>query len=305
MRLLITGASGLLGLNLALRHAATHEVTGVQRSDLAGAPFAVRCADLTDFSILPALLDETQPEAVIHCAALADVDACERQPELAWRLNAELPGRLAALCADRGIRLVHISTDAVFDGLGEGFYSEEDAPNPLSVYARTKLAAEQGVLQACPTAIVARVNFFGWSRSGRRSLAEFFFQNLRAGKPVFGFEDVYFCPLFVNDLSDLLLAMLEKNLQGLYHVVGGRALSKYDFGVALAGQFGFDAALISPRSVDDFGLAARRSHNLRLSVHKLSTALGRVIPDYRTGLAGFYTQYTQGFPQKLQRFPQA
>ncbi len=305
MRLLITGASGLLGLNLALHSAAAHQVTGVQRTPLRGTPFAVRRADLTDLEALPALLDEIAPEAVIHCAALADVDACERQPELAQRLNADLPAALAAWCARQGVRLLHVSTDAIFDGRREGFYTEADAPNPLSRYARTKLEAERRVLEAMPQAIVARVNFFGWSLSGNRSLAEFFFNRLRAGQPVFGFDDVFFCPLFVGHLSALLLAMLEKGLHGLYHVVGGAALSKYDFGLALARQFGFDEALITPRSVEAAGLTARRSHNLRLSVHKLSTDLGQVIPDYRQGLAQFYTQYTQGFPQKIRAFPQA
>ncbi len=304
MRLLITGASGLLGLNMALRCAAAHEVTGVARGRLVGLPFAYRRADLTDFAALPALLDEVQPEAVIHCAALADVDACEKQPALAQRVNADLPGELARLCAARGVRLVHLSTDAVFDGAKDGFYTEEDAPNPLSAYARSKLAGERAVQAALPEAVIARVNFFGWSASGRRSLAEFFFRNLRDGRPVKGFTDVHFCPLFVDDLSDLLLAMLEKGLQGLYHVVGSQALSKYEFGVALARQFGFDESLIAPVSVEAAGLPARRSHNLRLSVHKLSTDLGRVVPHYLTGLMHFYTQYTQGYPQRLQRFPQ-
>lgn len=304
MRLLITGASGLLGLNMALRCAAAQQVTGVARGRLVGVPFDYRQADLTDFTALPALLDDVQPDAVIHCAALADVDACEKQPDLAQRVNADLPGELARLCAARGVRLVHLSTDAVFDGTKAGFYSEEDAPNPLSVYARSKLAGERAVLEALPEAIVARVNFFGWSASGRRSLAEFFFRNLQAGQRVRGFTDVHFCPLFVGDLSDLLLSMLDKGLRGLYHVVGSQALSKYDFGVALAQQFGFDPGLIEPVSVERAGLAARRSHNLRLSVHKLSTDLGQVVPDVYTGLAHFYTQYTQGYPQQLQRYPQ-
>lgn len=304
MRLLITGASGLLGLNMGLRCAAAHEVTGVQRGRLQGVPFAVRSADLTDFSILPGLLDAVQPDAVIHTAALANLDACEAQPDLARRVNADLPGELARLCAARGVDLVHISTDAVFDGTKDGFYTEEDLPNPLSVYARTKLDGERAVQDVMPQAIVARVNFFGWSASGKRSLAEFFFNHLRDGRPLFGFTDVFFCPLFVDDLSDLLLAMLAEKLSGLYHVVGAQAVSKYDFGRALALRFGFDPERIAPRSVDQSGLTARRAHNLRLSVHKLSTDLGQVIPDYRTGLDRFYTQYTQGYPQKLQSFPQ-
>ncbi|MCF6278219.1 MAG: SDR family oxidoreductase [Anaerolineales bacterium] len=304
MKILVTGASGLLGLNLSLQMHPKHHIIGVDRANLVNTPFDLIKLDLLDWSALPKLLDDSQPDALIHCAANALVDACELNPDSAATLNGILPGRLAKLCAQRGIRFLHISTDAVFDGRKEGVYTEDDAPNPLSVYARTKLAGENAVLEANSNAIIARVNFFGWSLSGTRSLAEFFVNNLRAGKEVKGFDDVYFCPMFVGDLADTLLGMLEKSLSGRYHVVGSRAITKYEFGQAIAQEFGFDAGLIHPLSVSQAGLTAKRSTNLRLSVHKLSTALGQNIPDFSTGLAKFYTQYQQGYPQKLRSYAQ-
>ena len=304
MRILVTGASGLLGLNLSLQMQSKHTIIGVDRSKLANTPFDLIKLDLLDLAALPKLLDESKPDALIHCAANALVDACELHPDSASTLNAVLPGRLAKLCAERDIQFLHISTDAVFDGTKEGIYTEEDTPNPLGVYAQTKLDGETAVLNANPDAAVARVNFFGWSLSGSRSLAEFFINNLGAGKNVNGFDDVYFCPMFVGDLADTLVDMLKKSLSGVYHVVGSRAITKYDFGRAIAEQFGFDAGLINPISVSDAGLAAKRSQNLRLSINKLSTALGREIPDFSTGLVKFYTQYQQGYPQKIRRYQQ-
>ena len=304
MKILVTGASGLLGLNLSLRMHDKHQIIGVDRAKLGNTPFDLIKLDLLDWGALPKLLDATEPVALIHCAANALVDACEQTPDSAATLNAVLPGKLAELCAPRGIKLLHISTDAVFDGTKEGVYAEDDAPNPLSVYAQTKLDGENAVLDANPDAIIARVNFFGWSLSGTRSLAEFFVNNLGAGKEVKGFDDVYFCPMFVGDLADTLLGMIEKSLSGRYHVVGSRAITKYEFGQAIARQFGFDEGLIHPISVSDAGLTAKRSTNLRLSIHKLSTALGRDIPDFSTGLAKFYTQYQQGYPQKLRSYAQ-
>jgi len=304
MKILVTGASGLLGLNLSLRMHDKHQIIGVDRAKLGNTPFDLIKLDLLDWGALPKLLDATEPVALIHCAANALVDACEQTPDSAATLNAVLPGKLAELCAPRGIKLLHISTDAVFDGTKEGVYAEDDAPNPLSVYAQTKLDGENAVLDANPDAIIARVNFFGWSLSGTRSLAEFFVNNLGAGKEVKGFDDVYFCPMFVGDLADTLIGMIEKSLSGRYHVVGSRAITKYEFGQAIARQFGFDEGLIHPISVSDAGLTAKRSTNLRLSVHKLSTALGRDIPDFSTGLAKFYTQYQQGYPQKLRSYAQ-
>jgi len=233
------------------------------------------------------------------------VDACERDPVTARTLNSELPGCIAAACAARGVAMVHISTDAVFDGTKMGSYEETDAPHPSNVYSETKLAGEAAVLAAHSRAIVARVNFYGWSVSGTRSLAEFFVNNLSAGKSVRGFTDVVFCPMLVNDLARVLVRMLEAGLHGLFHAVGPEPMSKYEFGVRIARQFGFDEQLIGARSVEDAGLAARRAHNLNLSVHRLSTALGAQLPSFSTGLLEFYTQYQQGYPQQVRSFQQA
>jgi len=308
MRILITGASGLLGLNLALEAArirqpgggvdgkGIHRVTGVVHCHpLRTEEFEVIKADLLQPGRVERLFDEVQPDWVINCAALALVDACEADPDLANRLNVELPEKLALNVARSGARVVHLSTDAVFDGQ-KGDYSEKDIPNPLSTYARTKLAGEQAVATANPEAIIARVNFFGWSLSGKRSLAEWFFYNLQAGQPMKGFTDVFFCPLLVNDLAQILLHMLEGGLKGLYHVVSRNCLSKYDFGVSLARRFSFDEHLITPASVSDGNLLAVRSPNLTLSSARLAQDLGQSLPEVSTGLDRFYTLYQQGYP---------
>ena len=304
MKILITGSSGLLGLNLALDAMRSHQIIGADRDTLASVPFELINADLLATDAVRRILVESKPEAVIHCAALANVDACETNPELAYRMNADLPARLADVCARQKVRLIHISTDAVFDGQKDGIYTEGDAPNPQGVYAQTKLDGERAVLRVNPMAVVARVNFYGWSLSGRRSLSEFFVNNLGSGKSVNGFTDVTFCPMLVNHLGRLLIAMLEQGLHGLYHVVGPQAMSKYQFGIEIARKFGLKESLISPQSVDKSSLTARRSHNLRLSTNKLSTDLNVTLPAFSTGLDEFYTQYQQGYPQKIRSYQQ-
>jgi len=301
MRILITGASGLLGLNLALELSKAHTVFGtVNRHTLRTSLFHVRQTDLLAPKALERLLDETQPDWVIHCAALTDLESCEADPDLAYRLNAELPGRLATLVARGGARLIHISTDAVFDGV-RGNYTEDDVPNPLSIYARTKLAGESAVMAAASEAGVVRVNLFGWSLSGKRSLGEFFVYNLQAGLGVKGFTDVCFCPLLVNDMAPILEQMMGKGLSGLYHLVSCECMSKYDFGVAIARQFGLDEQLITPTSVINSSLKAPRSPNLSLCADKLATALGESLPGLSTAIHRFYTLYQQGYPQELRR----
>jgi dTDP-4-dehydrorhamnose reductase len=305
MKLLITGASGLLGINLAIEAMRAHEVYGVDRGKLKSAPFPVIKANFFDRDVFEPALDSNRPDWVVNCAALANLEECEKHPDQAKILNTAVPRELAIACAKRKIKFVHLSTDAVFDGVHEGAYTEEDTPNPQGVYAHTKFDGERAVREANPQAIIARVNFFGWSLGGHRSLGEFFFTNLGKGKRVGGFTDVIFCPMWVNHLAQTLIAMLEKDLHGLYHVVGAQPMSKYQFGVEVARKFGLEESLIVPQSVERSSLTARRSRNLSLSIHKLSTDLGQAFPDFSTGLDGFYTQFQQGYPQKIRSYQQA
>jgi len=304
MKLLIPGVSGLLGINLAQEMMGKHEIIGIDRGKLNNAPFEVLHRDLSDASGFDSILDSEKPEAVINCAALANLEDCEENPELAKQINVDVPRQMARACKAKNIPFVHISTDAVFDGEKDDFYTEDDKPNPLSVYAKTKLEGEWAVLTESPEAIVARVNFYGWSLNGRRSLAEFFVNNLMNNKSMSGFTDVLFCPMLVNDTARLLVKMLEKNLHGLYHLVGPHAMSKYQFGVEIARKFKLKESEITPKSVVFGGLIAKRSNNLSLSTRKLSTDLGESLPEFSTGLSEFYTQYAQGYPQKIRSYQQ-
>jgi dTDP-4-dehydrorhamnose reductase len=298
-RILVTGASGLLGLNFCLHFHRQHELTGVVNSHpLPGARFPIIQADLSRQGEFARLVDQIEPELVLNCAALTNIDECESLPEQSWQINAELPGEMARVCASRGVQLVHLSTDAVFDGL-RGDYSEEDEPNPRSVYARSKLAGEQAVLAEYPAALVARLNFYGWSLFGQRSLAEFFFYNLLERKPVQGFTDVKFCPLEVTRLAEILMRLVELSYTGLYHVVSGEHLTKYEFGLRVADLFGLDDSLIHPVSVSESGLRAARSRDLRLRTDKLAAALGHPAPGQAECLQRFYDQYQSGYPQQV------
>ena len=301
MRILVTGASGLLGLNFCLTLADSQQITGVSYSNaLKDVPFQNVQANLTSTGNISRLISDHQPHLVVHCAAMANVDACEKQPDQAMRINAEVPGELAAICREKNIKLVYISTDAVFDGL-RGDYSEEDAANPLSVYASSKLAGEKNVQRNYQQALIARVNFYGFSLSGSRSLAEFFLERLSTGQPVNGFVDVMFCPLYVVDLIEILMQMVDKDLSGIYHVVSPESLSKYSFGANIARKLGFDTELIQPISVMESGLTARRSPRLDLNVEKL---LGEKIklPGQAQGMERFYQDHQAGLPDKIKNF---
>jgi len=297
---LVTGVSGLLGLNFALAvDGKKHQVTGVANTlPMAWASFKNVQAELTQPGVIESLIEEHKPDVILHCAAIANVDACESEPELAKRVNTDLPGGIAEACRRHSVKMIQISTDAVFDGV-KGNFTEDDPTNPLSVYALTKRDGENAVMSANPDALVTRVNFYGWSAAGNRSLAEVFYNNLQAGNQMNGFTDVTFCPMNILDLSELLVEATDLQLKGIYHVVGSEPMSKYEFGLRIAEKFGFNTALIKPVSVNDGNLKAARSPNLSLSTAKLQKALGHDLPAFDAGLQKFYDQFRRGYPQYI------
>jgi dTDP-4-dehydrorhamnose reductase len=303
MRLLVTGASGLLGLNLSLVATAQgHQVTGFSHARvLQDTPFEVYRVNLLNVDAALETIEKIRPEGITHCAALADLNLAQQQPELAHQLNCEVPGALAAAASRWGIPFVHISTDAVFDGQTGG-YREDDPVNPLSIYAQTKLAGEEAVRGSHLDAIIARVVFFGWSLTGDRSLSEFFFNNLCLAHPIKGFTDTRFCPLYTEDLAEILLEMLAAGLTGTYHVVSPEALSKYDFGVRIARRFGFNPELIEPIRMQDFKRGAPRALDLMLKPDKVQDALGHPLPSVDEGIDRFYQRSLEEYPQQLQSY---
>ncbi len=301
--LVITGASGLLGANLVL-HARDRglAIAAVCHRHLVNIPLVKAvCVDLTDSEKTREALNALRPAAVIHCAAATNLDWCEDHPTDAAAINTRASAVLAGIAKDVDARFIYISTDAVFDG-SKGNYSEDDAPTPLNIYGRTKLRGEQEVIRANPSALVARVNIYGWNAQNKLSLAEWVLDGLRAGRTVPGFTDVYFTPILVNDLAEILLAMLDRNLTGLYHVGGSEKLSKFDFARKVALTFGFDPGQVAPARLADAPLRARRAPDMSMNTGKIVKALGRAMPDADSGLRRFLSLYETGFRRQLKGY---
>jgi dTDP-4-dehydrorhamnose reductase len=220
---------------------------------------------------------------VIHCAAASEVDRCELDPAWAWRLNREMALNVAAAARKAGARLAHISTDAVFDGAA-GYYRESDEARPITIYGESKLAGERAVQDAYPEALVLRINLFGWSPGPKRSLAEWFLSRLEAEETCPGFTDVFFSPLLAPHLGRAILDLLAAGASGVFHLPGQTCLTKYEFGVRLATEFGLDPDRIRPTSVDEAKLAARRPKQLCLNGEKAEAVLGRQLPGIESGL---------------------
>jgi len=224
------------------------------------------------------LLSEFEIDTVINCLALANIEECERNPDLANWVNAEIPSIIAKYSSVRSIQNVFISTDAVLEP--NSFLRNEEASTAGgSVYSRTKLNGEKASVANNPESLVARVNFFG-SSPKKNSLFEYFYTNLRAGKPVVGYENIIFTTMYAKYTVLSILGLVEKNSVGIFHVVGNERLSKYSFGQILAGELGLGELVVSQKADQNF--LTVRSEELSLDNSKLKAAIGQVPTIYES-----------------------
>jgi dTDP-4-dehydrorhamnose reductase len=301
--IVVTGASGLLGVSvLTLARDRGREAVGICHRNLLRVPGTrISEVDLTNRQAVRTFFEPLQPESIIHCAAATDVDWCEDHPELAEQVNVQASSFLAEIAHELNARFVYISTDSVFDGK-RGNYSETDQPAPGSVYAKSKWRGEQEVLRRHSSPLIVRVNIYGWNAQPKHSLAEWVLDEIRAGKQVRGFADVYFCPLLANDLAEVLLTMLDRGFSGLYHVVSSERISKYDFVRRVALTFNLGMDCVEPISILAAKLRAPRPIDPSLSTEKIRVALGRPMPDVDTGLRRFRDLHESGYHNQLKSF---
>ncbi|MHB8754664.1 MAG: SDR family oxidoreductase [Candidatus Acidiferrales bacterium] len=298
-KLLITGASGLLGSTLIRQAVKSRAVIGWARSPAnMTAGCAIEYFDLIHTHLTLNRLRELHPDVIVHCAAMTDVEQCEREPKSAHTINVDATQTLAQWSAQHGARFVFISTDSLFDGRRE-HYDEEDEPAPINEYARTKLAAEKVVRECHSDALILRTNFYGWSCGRKPSLGEWMLEKCQRQEPLVAFANVRFNPLLVNDLAKVILDMVAHQATGLFHAAARSECSKYEFALLIAGNFGFDAREVQPAQVEDFGFHALRPKNTTLAVDKIMRFLGREMPSVQEGLRSFKTLFDSGYAAKL------
>ena len=282
MKILVLGSSGFLGsyLGFALPKMG-HEVSGASRNPVAYFPANQVKEGLNDYS---EMIRSGDYQLVINCVAVASHEACESDPEMAETVNARFPGIWASVAAEAGASFVHISTDAVFDGSRAELYTESDETAPESVYGRTKVQGEQAVLAANPAALVMRVNLFGWSRSQKSGILDFFMNGFTHHTPITGFKDYVVSSMYVGDLAEAMMELVERGASGVFHAVSSTPLSKYDFGLTVARAAGLPADSMAAGSLTDATGLAPRGHNLSLSTTKIEEIVGRAMPTSETGV---------------------
>jgi dTDP-4-dehydrorhamnose reductase len=238
--------------------------------------------DIADAERVKAALKRDRPDVIINCAAWTDVDACESNPERAKSANAIGPEVLASTTREIGAGLITISTDYVFDGEKDGFYTQRDTPNPQSVYARSKLEGERRAQNANARTIVVRTGFiFG---PGGRNFLSTIFDRAKQGGVLRAINDSYGTPTYAIDLAARLRELAARDLPGIYHVVNGGEGASYEEVVRVAVEESGVEAQIEPISVDTLNRPAPRPRNSRLQC-LLSEAIG--LPPLRHWKAAF------------------
>jgi dTDP-4-dehydrorhamnose reductase len=286
MRVLVTGASGLLGAHLAAAFSGRHEVVGVDRHPGWGdAPIRWIEADLTGQGFAARLVREEKPQIILHCAAMANVDACEKNPEAALRANAGMTRELAVSAPD-GSLFVYISTDGLFRG-DRPFVDESVPPAPKTIYGRTKLQGEAEVRQACPRHLVVRTNFYGWSSGRKKTAAEWLYQALKKEEAITLFDDFHFTPIYVVDFVRRLEALIRSGLSGTFHLAGKDRVSKSDFGFLMAELAGFPTRNVRRGHLAEAQLLTERPRDMSLGSSRFRQATGCDVPTCEQGLRRF------------------
>jgi len=279
MKLLVIGGSGLLGYKLAEKASKKHEIFLTYNYR----PVQVKgCTSLKlnkcDRGAVFNLIEKVKPDVVIDTAALHNVDYCETHPEEAWKVNVEGTRNVAEACKKIGARIIFISTDYVFDGT-KGHYTEEDEPNPLSYYAKTKLEAEKIIQSLGISYIIARPSvIYGWnpnevlglkSSSGKSiNFVVWALQKLEKGEEIKAVTDQYNCPTLADNLAEALLTMAFSEKRGIYHTAGKDCVNRYQFTLKIAEVFNLDKSLVKPVTSEIFKQIAKRPKKCCLDVSK-------------------------------------
>jgi len=273
LRLLVTGASGLLGhkvVQLALKKA--HKVYSLYKEHSTDLGKAIKL-DLTDQNKVSQTIIKLKPQAIIHTAAYTDVDGCEINKDLAWKANAEATKHLAIASASINSHLTYVSTDYVFDG-EKGLYSEEDKPNPISYYGYTKLKGEEFIKEHAEQWCITRASvIYGWAQIQKLNFATWLINNLKQGKEVKVLTDQYISPTLNTNLAEMLLEIAEKKKTGILHTAGATRVSRHEFALALTKVFNLKSDLIKPAKMDEMLWNAKRPKDSSLNISKASALL--------------------------------
>ncbi len=267
-KILLTGASGLLGQEICRLGATILKIEGISFSNTPEIPgISFSNVDLTNESRLSDLFKKIQPQGVIHTAAISNANYCQQHPTESYKLNVTVSKWIARYCAENRLPLVFTSSDLVYDGK-KGGYTEEDAVNPVSVYGEQKSEAERAVTAIYPQAAICRLPLLiGWWKDATRGHLRAFVESAKTGGTIKLFTDEWRSPLAVDSAAAGIIFALE-NLSGIYHLGGAERLSRFELGQKIVKTFELQETLISATRQSDVPMFAPRPRDVSLNSGK-------------------------------------
>lgn len=293
MRVLITGGSGLLGINWAKEILPLHRVALIEHVTpivLTGV-LRYKISEISEPKI-QRIIQEFKADIVINTIALTSVEKCELDLVSARYANVEIAKMIARACHSNRVKMVHISTDHLYDGVGS-LFSEDHPISPVNNYAITKAEAEEEVLKACHSALVIRTNFYGPALSYRNSFANKIIDDITNKCILNLFEDVFYTPILIKILVGCVHQLVESDASGIFNISSSERISKYDFGILLAKEFGLDQHFISPISIKDRVDLVTRPTEMSLSNLKICKYLNMSMPSVSEQIKIFKEQITE------------
>lgn len=281
-KILITGASGLLGSKIVKLAEGRYEIipTHRQRSLF---PNSVEM-DITKREEVLKVIQKSKPDVLIHAAGETNVDKCETDKEWAWKANVEGTKNISEACRKTGVKLIFVSTDYIFSG-EKGLYTESDSANPINYYGLTKLKGEEIVEKNCENYAIARASaIYGW-HPWKSNFATWIISFLRQGMNMNVVEDHYDSPTLAENLAEVVLKMVEKEATGIYNTAGSERINRYNFALNIAKIFSLNEDLIKPIKMKDLrAWVAKRPRDSSLIVDKAQKELGVKLLNTEEGL---------------------
>ncbi|ELY63465.1 dTDP-4-dehydrorhamnose reductase [Natrinema versiforme] len=295
MTVLVVGSGGLLGSALVARCLERSiDVVGTYHSTAPAFDIPLEQHDIRETDAFRTILDDHQPDTVVNCAAMTDVDGCESDREAAFAVNGTAPGEIASCCAVRDVPFVHVSTDYVFDGNASEPYDETASTDPIQVYGESKLAGEEAVQGVDGDILVARLSFVYGVRGDTNNLIGFpaWVRNTLAdGDDVPLFVDQHLTPTRAGQAADTILELHEAGAEGLYHVACRSCVTPYEFGHEIARLQDADDTLIDESQQADVQRDAERPSYTCLDVTAVEEELGRRQPTLEDDLRAIEEQF--------------
>lgn len=281
MKIMVIGASGMVGGYIYKQlKAKSHQILGTFNQFTS--PDLVNL-DFTNKPEVEKIFASFRPQIVMLPAAYADVEGCEKNPQLCNQINITGVRNIVDACKKYNSVLVYFSTDYVFDGL-DGPYKEDDQTNPINVYGQAKLEMEEYIKANLPKYLIVRTaNVFGWEQIPKNFVLKLI-NNLKKGNTANIMDDQYGSPTYAGNLSEAIIYLVEKSVHGLYHISGSQVMNRFEFARLVAEVFNLNKNLIKPIKTSQINQVAKRPMKSGLIIDKVQKILPFKLLDSKEGL---------------------